>query len=458
MTVTGATPTAPAPVVIVGGGMAGLACAWTLTTAGVPVRVLEASGDFGGRVHSSLPAGLPADDGFQVLFRAYPETRRLMDAVGFPTERIRPYDRGAICYSYGAPFTFGPDPRDFATYPLMSVADKARLGVLAASLLRTPDSDILNDPEDETTEAYLRRFGFSKDAIEQFFRPFFTGILLNPSLDTSSRNFRYDYKMLVSGQTFTTPGGVGEVPAAVAAGVRARGGTLDTETFVRKLMLADDGQHATGVSVLRADGHVEHIAARGVVVAAPAPEARRLLADIDAPVAARIPQEGLASTTVVWKLSRPLYDEKKILLNTDGIAGRRRQERGFHLAMQLTNVTHPDGTDGKGHLLGIASVAEACADERYRNEELPREALATLARWFPHSGVQEDAELLDVRYIPFSQFAQPPGFREKLPSNLTRVPTLVIAGEYTEWSSIEGATVSGIRAAEHLRAAFARKD
>ncbi len=458
-TATGATArTAANPVVIVGGGMAGLACAWTLITAGVPVRILEASDGFGGRVHSTERGGLPADDGFQVLFRAYRETRRLMDAAGFPKERIRPYDRGAICYSYGAPFTFDPDPRNLATFPLMTLADKARLGLLAATLLRTPDSDIWNDPQDETTEAFLRRFGFSKDAIEQFFRPFFTGILLNPSLDTSSRNFRYDYKMLVSGQTFTTPGGIGEVPATIAAAVRARGAVFDTGAKVESVTLSENQTRATGVAVRRADGTMEQVAARGVVVAAPAPEARRLLADIDAPVAERIPAQGLASTTIVWRLPRPLYGAKKILLNVDGIAGQRRQERGFHLAMQLTNVTHPEGTGGRGHLLGVASVAEACADRHYREEELPREALATLGKWFPHSGVEADAALVEVRHIPFSQFAQPPGFREKLPSNLTRLPTLVVAGEYTEASSIEGAVVSGIRAAEHLRAALARRD
>ena len=58
---------------------------------------------------------------------------------------------------------------------------------------------------------------------------------------------------------------------------------------------------------------------------------------------------------------------------------------------------------------------------------------------------------------PFGQFAQPPGTRERLPSNLTRFPTLVLAGEYTESSSIEGAVVSGTRAAELVRNALARR-
>lgn len=436
--------------------MAGLACAYRLVTAGVPIRLLEATRDFGGRVHTTLFDGLPVDDGFQVLFRAYPETRRLMDDVGFPEDRLRYYDRGAICYTYGAPFTFGVDPRALARFSLMTLADKARLGLLAASVLRTSAGDIWNDTDDEPTEAYLRRFGFSKDAIEQFFRPFFTGILLTAALDTSSRDFRFIYKMLVSGGTFTTPEGIGAIPAHIAAAIRARGGMVESGTYARKLLLSDDGTRVTGVSVLRAGGEVVHVAAEAVVLALPGLEARRVLADIDPAVAERIPTVGLASATVAWKLSRPLYHEKKILLNVDAVMGQRRMERGFHLAGQITNVSHPDGT-GRGHVLIVASVAEACADERYRTEELPREALATLAKWFPHSGVEADARLLDVRYIPFSQFAQPPGLRERLPSNLTRVPNLVVAGEYTEYSSIEGAVMSGARAAEHVRATLARR-
>ena len=451
---------AESPVVIVGGGMAGLACAYRLVTAGVPVRLLEASREFGGRVHTTLFDGLPVDDGFQVLFRAYPETRRLMDNTGFGEDRLRYYDRGAICYTYGAPFTFGADPRALAAFPLMTLADKARLGLLAASVLRPSVGDIWNDTDDEPTETFLRRFGFSKDAIEQFFRPFFAGILLNPALDTSSRDFRFIYRMLASGGTFTTPEGIGAIPAQIARAIHAGGGVLNTEVAVRKLLLSEDGTRVTGVSVLYGGeraGQVaaEEIAARAVVVAATGPEARRLFAGVDDAVAEHIPTVGLASTTVAWKLSRPLYREKKILLNVDALMGQRRMERGFHLAGQITNVSHPHGT-GHGHLLIVASVAEACADEHYRTEELPREALATLAKWFPHSGVEADAQLLDVRYIPFAQFAQPPGTRERLPSNLTRLPNLVATGEYTEYSSIEGAVVSGTRAAEHVRATLAR--
>ncbi len=435
--------------------MAGLACAYRLVTAGVSVRLFEASDYLGGRVRTRMRDGLPIDDGFQVLFRAYPETHRLMDDVGFDDDLIRPYDRGAICFDYGAPFTFSTNPKDLLGFPLVSLADKARLGTLGASVLRTRISDIWADTHDEPTEAYLRRFGFSVGSIEHFFRPFFAGIFLNPALDTSSKDFRFIYKMLASGQTVTTRDGLGAIPQAIAAAVRNVGGEIEMETRVGALLPSNDGKHVTAIEIARPNGATERIEGSAVVLAATAPEARRLLEPHDPPVAQRIPTVGLPSTTLAWKLPRSLYPEKKILVNSDVLAGKRRMETGFHLAMQITNATHPDGT-GHGHLLIAASVAEACADETYRRETLPREVLATLAKWFPHSGIEQEAELVDVHYTAFGQYAQPPGTRERLPSNLTRFPTLVLAGEVTESSSIEGAVVSGTRAAELVRTALAR--
>ncbi|MDQ2786178.1 MAG: FAD-dependent oxidoreductase, partial [Chloroflexota bacterium] len=365
------------PVLVIGGGMAGLACAYRLATAGVPVRLFEASEYLGGRVRTRMHDGLPIDDGFQVLFRAYPETFRLMNDVGFDDALIRPYDRGAICFDYGAPFTFSTNPKDLARFPLLSLVDKARLGALGALLLRTPIADIWAGTNDEPTDAYLRRFGFSIESIEHFFRPFFAGIFLNPALDTSSKDFRFIYKMLLSGQTVTTRDGLGAIPQAIAAAVRAAGGEIETNARVTAIVPSADGTRVTAIEIERHDGSSERIEGAAVVLATTAPEARRLLEPLDAPVARHIPTAGLSSTTLAWQLPRSLYPDKKILVNSDAVAGTRRMETGFHLAAQITNVTHPDGT-GHGHLLIASSVAEACADETYRRETLPREVIGTL--------------------------------------------------------------------------------
>lgn len=66
-------------VVVVGAGLAGLQCARDLVAAGRDVLVLEASDDVGGRVRTDEVDGFLVDRGFQLLNPAYPAVRRLVD-------------------------------------------------------------------------------------------------------------------------------------------------------------------------------------------------------------------------------------------------------------------------------------------------------------------------------------------------------------------------------------------
>lgn len=67
---------AGADVVVVGAGLAGLACARVLAAARVEVAVLEA---FHGVERTDLVDGVCLDRGFRVLLAACPEARRQLD-------------------------------------------------------------------------------------------------------------------------------------------------------------------------------------------------------------------------------------------------------------------------------------------------------------------------------------------------------------------------------------------
>ena len=62
-------------VMIVGGGLAGLACARALHLAGVSFKLVEAAERVGGRVRTDEVEGFLLDRGFQVMLPAYPEAR-----------------------------------------------------------------------------------------------------------------------------------------------------------------------------------------------------------------------------------------------------------------------------------------------------------------------------------------------------------------------------------------------
>ena len=67
------------PVLIVGAGMAGLACALTLHRSGVPFLLFDRDKKVGGRVQTDEVDGYRLDRGFQVLLTAYQESKRFLD-------------------------------------------------------------------------------------------------------------------------------------------------------------------------------------------------------------------------------------------------------------------------------------------------------------------------------------------------------------------------------------------
>jgi len=88
-------PVRRAGVVVVGGGVAGLAAAAGLVERGVPVTVVEREGTLGGRVRSwpvTLPDGTPTSmsRGFHAFFRQYYNLRALLRRADPALERLRP--------------------------------------------------------------------------------------------------------------------------------------------------------------------------------------------------------------------------------------------------------------------------------------------------------------------------------------------------------------------------------
>src|SRR5438128_10238566 len=75
---------------VIGAGMAGLAAAHTLCTAGVKVRVLEARNRIGGRVHTLRDAksSLPVQLGAEFIHGRPVEIFEIVQAAGLPLEEV----------------------------------------------------------------------------------------------------------------------------------------------------------------------------------------------------------------------------------------------------------------------------------------------------------------------------------------------------------------------------------
>lgn len=163
-----------APAIVVGAGMAGLACALRLHEAGVPVRVLEASDDVGGRVRTDVVDGFRLDRGYQVFNTAYPEARHVLDIGALD---LRPFASGMIVQGSTArarvmlPWRH---PRHALSGPLSGVGtmrDTAVLGAVTARDLAAPASRLRGGRERRTDEE-LRAWGMSEKMIDCLMRPF----------------------------------------------------------------------------------------------------------------------------------------------------------------------------------------------------------------------------------------------------------------------------------------------
>jgi len=142
-----------ADVVVVGAGLAGLACARRLCEDGVDVELREASTAVGGRVRTDVVDGMLLDRGFQVHNTGYPEAQRVLDHAALD---LQPFSAGALVRIGDRLHRVG-DPRRLPTWalstvtaPIGSLKDKALIGVLAARAALAGPERLLAAPESTT--------------------------------------------------------------------------------------------------------------------------------------------------------------------------------------------------------------------------------------------------------------------------------------------------------------------
>ncbi len=201
-------------VYIIGAGVSGLVAAQVLENNGYHPTIIEATDRVGGRVKTDIVGGYQLDHGFQVLLTAYPAAHKYLNLDALDLQEILP---GASIFKDRSQKIIGDPLRDksflFSTIfsGIGNLSDKLKILKLNKLLKEKKIVDIFKDKE-QTTLSYLSDFGFSNKMITDFFIPFFSGIFLEPKLDTSSRMFEFVYKMFGEGYASIPKGGIEEIP------------------------------------------------------------------------------------------------------------------------------------------------------------------------------------------------------------------------------------------------------
>ncbi|MBQ0864105.1 protoporphyrinogen oxidase [Streptomyces sp. A73] len=291
-------------VLVIGGGISGLAAAHQLLASGVRVTLLEATDRLGGKLRAGSIAGTAAVDlGAESMLARRPEAVELARAVGLGEQLQPPSVAGGAIWTRGA---VRPMPKGH----LMGVpGDPAALGgVLSPEGLariaedgRLPRTEV---GEDVAVGDYVaRRLG--REVVDRLVEPLLGGVYAGdayrismraavPQLYEAARGERSLLAAVraVQERAATSPappgpvfmgleGGVGRLPGAVAEACTAKGADIRLNTPVTRLGRVPS---EAGSGWIAETPH-ETVRADAVVLAAPAPAAARLLAP-HAPVAA----------------------------------------------------------------------------------------------------------------------------------------------------------------------------
>lgn len=418
-------------VVVVGGGLAGLAAAFDLVDGGHEVTLLEARPTLGGAVQT-LPRREgdpepPPDNGQHIALGCFTEYLRLLERVGRSGDVRRLKLSLSVIGEDGSIGTIGPGLLALLRYPHLSLADRIAVARVARKLGKLSPSD----HDGITFAELLHGLGQSQTAVDRFW-----DVFVRPAL-----NLRCDEASAALGVFTVQTALLGErdasdlvLPAAPlgdmhgdAAGESLRAAGATVRTGARVVALQDD-------AVALADG--ERVPGDSFVLAVPASESARLLGE---------PEPSLGESPIV---SVHLLFDRVIL--------------GHPLAALLGSAAH--WVFDRGRLTGhepdhgqyLTVVSSGVPDLlAHRGRELVDLMAGELTTRLGH------AELVWSRVSrePAATFAARPGTAALRPGARTSRANVVRAGAWTGtgWpATMEGAVRSGREAARVLVASQPR--
>jgi phytoene dehydrogenase-like protein len=302
--------------------------------------------------------------------------------------------------------------------PIGSFADKLRVARLRYRVLRGSIEDRFRDPE-TTTLQVLQDNGFSSAMIDRFFKPFLGGIFLEADLLTSSRMFQFVFRMFTRGQACLPEEGMEAIPRQLAAGL-----PQDTVRFGCKVVAV----RPNGVRLETG----EELHAKRVVVATDGATAGNLLGDAN-------PVSWQGVTCLYFAAPTPPVERPILVLNGDGHG-------------PINNLCVPTVVSSSYGPSGSSLISVTVLGTPPDTSGLQKEVQAQLVDWF---GKQtEDWRHLRTYRIPYGLPRQSPPALAVTERPVRTTSGVYVCGDHLDNASINGAMVSGRRAAESLWADF----
>ncbi|MEY3630684.1 MAG: Protoporphyrinogen oxidase [Bacteroidota bacterium] len=383
------------PILIVGGGIAGLQAANILHQNNADFILFERQGTLGGRVSSFVKDGFILDRGFQVLQTSYPEVQRSLDLSAL---NLSFFESGAMIKGQ---LFFNPLRRPFELFSsdILTLKD---VFSLARIWFRLQGDVSALDGNKQTTQELIESYSFSNRFKNEFLIPFFQGVFLQESLTQPASLFFYYLQQFLYGNAAIPAGGMQAIPDQMAS-------WLPTD----KLKLNQEITALDAKSITLKTGEV--IDGEAVILA------------VDLPVVAKLLKADIPATLG----SKTFYFSAKSSVKQPALLRLVGEEHLLHFTC-LSDVNPGLAPEGKS-LYSATSLTESSEKEvkAALEKQLPGQKLTFIASFdIPHSLQRVD------------------GYEAiKKSSN-----GIVLAGDYLEFPSLQGALYSGRKAAEEILA------
>jgi squalene-associated FAD-dependent desaturase len=431
-------------VIVVGGGLAGIAASLECARSGAMVTLLESRGRLGGAAYSFIRDGLSADNGQHVFLRCCTAYRELLEEIG-ASDLVTLQSRldipvlapGGVRARLGRSGL--PAPLHLAgalaRYPLLSLSERWSVARAMQSLRRV-------DPDDPAADArsfgaWLSEHGQSQAAIEAIWdligRPTLNLAPGDASLAQAAQVFRVGLLQ----QADACDVGYASVPLSeihdrAAGGALTRAGVdVRLRRGVTRVEPARDGfrVEVNGAPTISADA---------VILAVQPDRLVRLL-----------PQACGVQASALGRLGA------SPIVNLHVVFDRRVTDLPFAAGVRTPVQWFFDRTASSGLAAGqylAISLSAAEAELSMTAQELRQRYLGALAELLPEAGRAEVKNFFVTREHA-ATFRAGPGARTLRPGPQTELAGLALAGAFTDtgWpATMEGAVRSGRTAAQQV--------
>lgn len=437
-------------VIVVGGGLAGLSCAFYASKRGKRVLILEKRKFLGGRTSSFLDIGMEVESGLHRYIGYYKELPKLLKKCGVRINDIVTWEetvdilvRDDYPFESGGKITLGVAPFYGPVKLFKSIAGNTelldkndKLSLIKYFLIGLKDYLLNNNLDSFSVKKYAELHNVTKNAQNLILEPLSSGLFFLPLSEYSAYAF---FKMFVPGiprlykmRVGAFLGGMTDVMCnPIADAITAMGGEILIEEPVDKVLI--NNKKALGVKTR--DGHAYY--APNIVIATPINDARNILQDF-----AKIDELNnlfslptMSATTLQIELNKPSL-EKDITTfapMTNLVSFAEQSRSTFR--------------NKSGRLSIILGKSQEFCD--YSADDL----LKIVIKELKTVGIDISNNVVKCRKISEKEefYSLTPGSEKLRPSQDTNIEGLILAGDYTRTSSLctmEGAVISGKKAAK----------